>query len=386
MKKKICVITTIETTLESFVIPVMRLFMQRGFDVTLMCMMSDMFVERYEGEFHLINVKMNRGISLKDMLTKPFEFYKIFKREKFNYVQYATTNAAWYASVAAKMAGVPVRVNCLWGLLYTASTGWKRKVSWFAEKYPCWFSNYFIVASKKNMEIAIADGLCKRERVSVIGDGGTIGVDLKVFDYGKREEYKLRMLERYPVLKGKLVYGYLGRIDVDKGVNELLKAFLAVNNLKMALVLMGSFDDVRSGLDNDLIEKAKASENVIFTGFTREVALHLSVVDVLVHPTYREGFSMVIQQAMAMGCAIITTDIPGPSEVIVENESGLLVQVKDSEALQKAMRRMYEDKVLREAFVKAGLKRVEERFKRERMLELTYENRCQMMKDAGIID
>jgi len=386
MKKKICVITTIETTLESFVIPVMRLFMQRGFDVTLMCMMSDMFVERYEGEFHLINVKMNRGISLKDMLMKPFEFYKIFKREKFNYVQYATTNAAWYASVAAKMAGVPVRVNCLWGLLYTASTGWKRKVYWFAEKYPCWFSNYFIVASKKNMEIAIADGLCKRERVSVIGDGGTIGVDLKVFDYGKREEYKLRMLERYPVLKGKLVYGYLGRIDVDKGVNELLKAFLAVNNLKMALVLMGSFDDVRSGLDNDLIEKAKASENVIFTGFTREVALHLSVVDVLVHPTYREGFSMVIQQAMAMGCAIITTDIPGPSEVIVENESGLLVQVKDSEALQKAMRRMYEDKVLREAFVKAGLKRVEERFKRERMLELTYENRCQMMKDAGIID
>ena len=386
MKKKICVITTIETTLESFVIPVMRLFMQRGFDVTLMCMMSDMFVERYEGEFHLINVKMNRGISLKDMLTKPFEFYKIFKREKFNYVQYATTNAAWYASVAAKMAGVPVRVNCLWGLLYTASTGWKRKVYWFAEKYPCWFSNYFIVASKKNMEIAIADGLCKRERVSVIGDGGTIGVDLKVFDYGKREEYKLRMLERYPVLKGKLVYGYLGRIDVDKGVNELLKAFLAVNNLKMALVLMGSFDDVRSGLDNDLIEKAKASENVIFTGLTREVALHLSVVDVLVHPTYREGFSMVIQQAMAMGCAIITTDIPGPSEVIVENESGLLVQVKDSEALQKAMRRMYEDKVLREAFVKAGLKRVEERFKRERMLELTYENRCQMMKDAGIID
>ena len=386
MKKKICAITTIETTLESFVIPVMRLFMQRGFDVTLMCMMSDMFVERYEGEFHLINVKMNRGISLKDMLTKPFEFYKIFKREKFNYVQYATTNAAWYASVAAKMAGVPVRVNCLWGLLYTASTGWKRKVYWFAEKYPCWFSNYFIVASKKNMEIAIADGLCKRERVSVIGDGGTIGVDLKVFDYGKREEYKLRMLERYPVLKGKLVYGYLGRIDVDKGVNELLKAFLAVNNLKMALVLMGSFDDVRSGLDNDLIEKAKASENVIFTGFTREVALHLSVVDVLVHPTYREGFSMVIQQAMAMGCAIITTDIPGPSEVIVENESGLLVQVKDSEALQKAMRRMYEDKVLREAFVKAGLKRVEERFKRERMLELTYENRCQMMKDAGIID
>lgn len=385
MTKKLCVITTIETTLESFVIPAMRLFVQRGYDVTLISTMSDKFIERHSGEFHLINVKMNRGISLKDMLTKPFEFYRIFKRERFDYVQYATTNAAWYASIAAKLAGVPVRVNCLWGLLYTASTGWKRRLYWFAEKYPCLFSNYFTVASKKNMELAIADGLCKREYVSVIGDGGTIGVDLNVFDISKRELYKKEILSKYPVLKDKKVYGYLGRIDVDKGVNELLKAFFSMNNPQTALLLIGPFDGVRSGLDNNLIEKAKASGNVIFTGFTRDVAQHLSAVDVLVHPTYREGFSMVIQQAMAMGCTIITTDIPGPSEVIVENENGLLVSVKDSVALQDAMNKLYADTAICQAFVKSGLKRVEEKFKRERMLELTYKNRCQMMKEAGVL-
>lgn len=385
MTKKLCVITTIETTLESFVIPAMRLFVQRGYDVTLISTMSDKFIERHSGEFHLINVKMNRGISLKDMLTKPFEFYRIFKRERFDYVQYATTNAAWYASIAAKLAGVPVRVNCLWGLLYTASTGWKRRLYWFAEKYPCLFSNYFTVASKKNMELAIADGLCKREYVSVIGDGGTIGVDLNVFDISKRELYKKEILSKYPVLKDKKVYGYLGRIDVDKGVNELLKAFFCMNNPQTALLLIGPFDGVRSGLDNNLIEKAKASGNVIFTGFTRDVAQHLSAVDVLVHPTYREGFSMVIQQAMAMGCTIITTDIPGPSEVIVENENGLLVSVKDSVALQDAMNKLYADTAICQAFVKSGLKRVEEKFKRERMLELTYKNRCQMMKEAGVL-
>ena len=385
MKAKLCIVTTIESTQESFVIPAMRLFVQKGYDVTLICTMSEKFIKRYQNEFHLINVKMNRGISIKDMLTKPFEFYKIFKREKFDYVQYATTNAAWYASIAAKMAGVPIRVNCLWGLLYTASKGWKRKLYWFAEKYPCCFSNFFTVASKKNMEIAIADGLCKRNRVSVIGDGGTIGVDLNVFDYNKRDGYKQQLLEKYPILKDKMVYGYLGRIDVDKGVNELLKAFLAMNNPQTALMLIGSFDYVRSGLDDKLLQKAKASNNVVFTGFTREVALHLSVVDVLVHPTYREGFSMVIQQAMAMGCGIITTDIPGPSEVIVENKSGLLVPVKDPVSLQQAMKLLNEDASLREQFVQAGLKRVEEKFRRERMLELTFDNRCQMMKEAGVI-
>lgn len=383
---KFCFIATIENTLESFVIPAAYLFKQKGHDVSLLCTMSERFVEKYGRDFHLINVRMSRGISIKDMLTKPFEFYRIFKREKFDYVQYATTNAAWYASIAAWMAHIPIRVNCLWGLLYTANTGWTRKVFWFAEKLPCWFSNYFTVASKKNMEIAVADGLCKRKQTSVIGDGGTIGVDFTLFDYTKREDYNSEMLGKYPTLKGKTVYGYLGRIDVDKGINELLKAFLEMKNPNAALMLIGPFEDVRSGLDNELLRKAKASENIIFTGFTREVAMHLSAVDILVHPTYREGFSMVIQQAMAMGCAIITTDIPGPSEVIVVNESGLLVPVKDSASLKTAMEMLYSNKNLRKTFVKNGLVRVQEKFKRERMLELTYKDRCQMMIKAGVFE
>lgn len=377
--KKLCVVTTIDMTMDSFVIPAMKLFVERGYDVTLICNMSDAFIENNSKDFHLINVKLQRGISFYDLLTKPFEFYRIFKREQFDYVQYATTNAAWYASVAAWAARVPVRVNCLWGLLYTASTGWKRKFYWLLEKIPCLFSNYFNVASKKNMEIAIADGLCSRDNASVIGEGGTIGVDLELFDYGQRNQFQTAMLEKYPILKGKTVYGYLGRINADKGINELLEAFINMNSPQTVLMLIGPYDNVRSGLNQAIIKKAESSENIIFTGFTKEVPQYLSVVDVLVHPTYREGFSMVIQQAMAMGCAIITTDIPGPSEVIVRDESGLLVPVKDWEALKQAMEVLFNAPELKSKFVSAGLKRVRECFRREKMLELTFENRCQMI-------
>lgn len=377
--KKLCIVTTIDMTMESFVIPAMKLFVERGYDVTLICNMTDSFIERNSKDFHLINVELQRGTSIRDLLTKPFEFYRIFKRERFDYVQYATTNAAWYASVAAWAARVPVRVNCLWGLLYTASTGWRRKFYWLLEKVPCIFSNFFTVASKQNMEIAIADGLCKREKASFIGEGGTIGVDLEQFDYGKRNQYQEAMYEKYPQLKGKTVYGYLGRIDADKGINELLEAFLNMKNHQTALLLIGPYDNVRSGLNQELIKKAESCEHIIFTGFTKEVPLHLSAVDILVHPTYREGFSMVIQQAMAMGCAIITTDIPGPSEVIVKDESGFLVPVKDSEALKHAMEVLFNDSELRSKFVSAGLKRVRDCFSREKMLELTFENRFQMI-------
>ena len=373
--KKICAVTTIETTMEAFVIPAMREFVEQGYEVSLICTMSDQFKEKYSGEFKLIHVYMVRGISLKDMLIKPFEFYKIFKTEKFDYVQYATTNAAWYASVAAWMARVPVRVNCLWGLLYPADGGLKRWLKKMIEKVPCIFSNRFIVASNKNLDLAVKDRLCRRDRAVVIGDGGTVGVDLKKFDVQLREQFKREMLNRYPLLSGKTVFGYLGRIDVDKGINELLEAFFALDRNDASLLLIGPFDSVRSGLDERLLNKAKAHKNVIFTGFTSEVPQHLAALDALVHPTYREGFSMVIQQAMAMGCAVITTDIPGPSEVIEAGKSGLLVPVKDPSALRNAMDRLYSDISLREQLASAGLQRVREKFSRERMVKLNFKNR-----------
>ena len=377
--KKLCAITTIEDTLESFVIPAMRVFKERGYDVTLICTMSERFLKQYGKEFNCISVEMKRGMSLKDMLTKPFEFYRIFKHEKFDYVQYATTNASFYACVPAKLCGIKTRVYCQWGLLYVGFEGLKRKMFKWVEKYLCAKATHITVASKKNMEYALQEGLMKTEKATVVGDGGTIGVDLNVFDYTKRETYKTEVLEEYPVLKGKTVFGFVGRIETDKGINELLKAFLKISNPKFALLLIGPFDELRCNLDADALAAAKANENVIFHGFSREVPKYLSAMDILVHPTYREGFSMVIQQAMAMGCAVITTDVPGPSEVIEVGKSGLLVPAQTVDELAEVMTALGNNKEQQEQFAKEGLVRVREKFERNHMLELTYQDRLRMM-------
>ena len=87
MTKKLCFISTIENTLESFVIPAAYVFKKNGFEVSLCCTMTQRFIEKYSRDFHCINVQMQRGISIKDMRTIPLEFYHIFKREKFDYVQ-----------------------------------------------------------------------------------------------------------------------------------------------------------------------------------------------------------------------------------------------------------------------------------------------------------
>lgn len=379
--KKLCAISTIEGTMSSFIIPAMEYFVDKGYDVTLVCNMSEGFVEKYSTKFHCVSIPMKRGISFHDVFKVPFQFWKLFREQRFDYVQYATTNASFYAVLPARIARIKTRVYCQWGLLYIGYKGFKRILFKWVEKFLCHNSTHVTVASKKNLEYAVQEGLMPASKASVIGDGGTVGVDLSEFNIQNRTIWRAEVEEEHPVLKGKTVFGYVGRIETDKGVGELLEAFLSLESPEYALMLIGAFDELRSNIDPHLICRAKESGKVLFHGFTRDVPKYISSVDILVHPTYREGFSMVIQQAMAMGCAIITTNVPGPSEVIEEGISGLLVPDHSARDLAAAMERLGKDKDLQASFAAAGLERVTKLFNRQRMLELTYEDRLRMMNE-----
>lgn len=381
MKKKLCAIATIEGTMNSFIIPAMEYFVDQGYDVTLVCTMSEDFIKKNSGKFHCVNIPMKRGIAISDMIRMPWKFWRLFRKEKFDYVQYATTNASFYACIPAKLCGIKTRVYCQWGLLYVGYTGIKRRIFKWVEKFLCSSATHITVASKKNLDYAVEEGLMPASKASVIGDGGTVGVDLTVFDISKREAFKAQVLEEHPELQGRLVFGYVGRIETDKGISELLEAFINLGNDKYSLLLIGPFDELRCNISPGLIERAKASGRVVFHGFSREVPKYMSAMDILVHPTYREGFSMVIQQAMAMGCAIITTNVPGPSEVIEEGKSGLLVPDHSAADLAVAMSGLAEDAELRDDFATSGLERVRKLFNRQRMLELTYQDRIRMMNE-----
>lgn len=381
MKKSLCCIATISATVEEFMIPAMELFIKDGYEVTLICNMTPEFKEKYSATYKCIDVKMKRAISIHDIVCMPFVFYKIFKTGNYDYVQYATTLASLYASVAAWAAKVPCRVRCLWGIAFYTKKGVIKYITKWVEKLSCIFSTHISVASRRNQKIGADSGLFKLKHSSVIGDGGTVGVDLKKFDIAKREDFKRQVLQEFSYLSGKTVYGYLGRIYRDKGVNELLEAYLSIRNKDTALLLIGAFESAQTPIDSELLNRAKTCKDIVFMGVTTDVPKYLSVVDILVHPTYHEGFSMAIQQAMAMGCAIVTTDVPGPSEVIENGVSGITVPARNTTALTIAMLQVL-DKDTRNRFVSNALERVNQKFTRERMVKLTYQNRIEIMKCA----
>lgn len=365
--KKICMVTTVSLTMKSFVVEMAKYLHEKaGYDVTLICDTDEEFSKSLPDYLRYIPVKMARGIDFA-ALSSIRELKKIFKKEKFDLVQYSTPNASCYASIAAKAAKVPIRLYCQWGIRYVGLSGVSRKIFKIIEKLVCRNSTYVKSQSFKNRQFAIDEKLCKADKISVIGIGGTIGVDLKEYDIEKKASYRNEVREKLGIKQDDFVYGYIGRLNRDKGINELISAFRNIPEAKLLLVGSLGGNDFP---DEENLKFAEECQDIIMTGHVpqNDVCKYIASFDILVHPTYREGFGKVIQEGMGMAVPIITTDIPGPSEVIEDGISGKLVPVKNSVALHKEMVALKDDEQRRIAYSRNGHKRATTYFERSVML------------------
>lgn len=344
--KKICFVTTVSLTMKAFVLESAKyLHNEGGYDVTLICNNDEEFAKSLPEYIKFIPVSMARGVDL-SVFSSILAFIKIFKEQKFDMVQFSTPNASLAASIAAKICKVPVRLYCQWGIRYVGFGGVARKIFKFLEKIVCKNATNVNAVSPMNMEFAVNEGLYKAGKAAVVGRGGTIGVDLTNYDFSKKSEWRKEIRTKNGLDENDFVFGFSGRVSADKGCKELFTAFkkLSEEKEKVKLFIAGPIDD-KSGASDEVFNWAKNSDKVVFTGQieNKEMCYQYAAMDALVHPTYREGFGMVIQEAAALGCPVITTDIPGASEVLENGKSCLLVKPQDWESLYEKMSEMCKD-------------------------------------------
>ena len=367
---KVCAITTISKTMDWFVVDSMKNLHEHGFEISLMCDMDDEFIKRNQDYAKCYPIKMDRGIDPIGAIKAIWNMYKIFREEKYDVIQFTSPNASLYASLAGKLAGIRHRIYNQCGLRYVSFEGIKRKIFKILERFTCCLATSVRAQSPMNMHYAIEERLCPADKISVIGIGGTIGADLTEYDISKKQEYREEIKKKLEV-DNKFLFGYVGRINVDKGINELLSAFqeLVSKHSNIKLILVG-MEDTTNPIEQELMKWAKESDSVIFTGNVpkEDVCKYMASFDILVHPTYREGFGKVLQEAMAMAVPIITTNVPGPSEVVENDISGKLVEVKNSQALRVEMEDLMLDAERRKKYSVNGRKRAEKYFDRKIML------------------
>lgn len=381
--KKLCFITTISGTLKSFVLESAKYIHEHGdYDITFICDKDDDFSASLPPYIHYIPISMKRGISVGGIKACA-EMYKIFRENKFDLIQYSTPNASLYASLSGWLAGVPVRLYCQWGLAFVGFSGLKRTIFKLIEKVVCKLSTWIEPDSRGNLEFCHEQEIYPQKKGSVVHKGSASGVSLDKFDLSRKNDFRAEIRKKFNIPENAFVYGFVGRITGDKGINELLSATrnLFDSHNDMYVLLIGGMEKEDS-VDTKLFEWSKTQERVIYCGSTNEVQKYMAAMDCYVMPSYREGFGLTVLEAGAMELPVICTNIPGPTDAIHHEVNGLIVEKKDSKAIEDAVLRIYSDRELAKRLGAVGYENVKENYEQKSLFKYILEDRERLLQES----
>jgi len=166
------------------------------------------------------------------------------------------------------------------------------------------------------------------------------------------------------------VVGFVGRLTRDKGLPELVDAFDTILRVQpdSHLLLVGWFDSSEDLLGRDVRALIESHPRIHLTGYVEDPAAYYRAMDVMVLPSWREGFPNVVLEAAATGIPVITTFTTGSRDSVVPEVTGLLIPPGYPEAISEAVLKLLCDPELRERMGKAARAWVHEHYADERVL------------------
>ncbi len=329
-------------------------------------------IEKEEGvKVHRIN--LTREITpFKDLLAI-IALYRFLRREKPEIIHSHTPKAGLVGMVAAYFAGVKIRMHTVAGLPLMEASGTKLWVLRMVEKIVYQFATRIYPNSLELKKYIEQEGLARTEKLKVIGAGSSNGINLNRFKSSESIKEKARELqEQYQFNPAHFVYCFIGRVVIDKGIQELITSFNSISdqNRNARLLLVGDHEEV---LPKNLMHEIRSNSAIISVGFQYDVRPYLELADVFVFPSYREGFPNVVLQAGCFNLPCIVTNINGSNEIISDGVNGLIIEKKDAVALEISMRRLLNDRVLARQMGELARKNIEQKYDQQVVWQLIKE-------------
>lgn len=342
---KLIRITTVPTSLKILLKGQHRFMSENGFEVIGISSSGEELQDVEQNETIRVAVlEMTRTISPISDLKSLWEFYTLCKRERPTIVHSHTPKAGIVGMLGAKLAGVPVRLHTVAGMPLMEARGIKRKLLDVVEKLTYRCATKVYPNSRGLYNFILVHDYTSKEKLEVIANGSSNGIDTQYFDSTLFSEVQKQELKQSLLLQPyDFVYIFVGRLVGDKGINELISAFSQLETPNTKLLLVGPFESELDPLQPETLKVIETHPNIISVGFQSDVRPYFAVSDCLVFPSYREGFPNVVMQAGAMGLPSIVTDINGCNEIIVEGENGTIIPVKNVATLVDAMQKMIYD-------------------------------------------
>lgn len=285
-------------------------------------------------------IEMTRSITpIKDLIAT-YKLYKFFKKECPDIVHTHTPKAGTLGMLAAKLARVPNRLHTIAGLPLLEESGSKRKLLDLIEKFTYSCATHILPNSYGLEDIIIKNKYTSQSKLQVIGKGSSNGIDVAHYDNTLvLEKERIDLKKKLNIKEKDIVFIFIGRMVKDKGLNELVAAFneLSKTNKNCKLLLIGPQENHLDPLFPQTESIIKNNSQIKAVGQQNDIRPFVAISNVLVHPSYREGFPNVVLQGSSMNLPCIVSNINGCNEIIEHNVNGLIIPVKDVNALKDAM-------------------------------------------------
>lgn len=345
-------------------------FLNQHFQVIGVASPGETLHEVVESEgIEVAPVRIERKIAPLRDIKSLIDLYLLFRRLKPLVVHSITPKAGLLSMAAAYFAGVPFRLHTFTGLVFPYRKGFTRLLLLNMDRILCRFATHIYpegLGVKGDLEKAKVTS----KSLKILANGNVNGIDVDWFNSDRCSSRETQLLKtELRINSGDFTFIFIGRLVREKGVNELVSAFIALHKRfsHAKLLILGRDESHLDPLTDETMRSIKIHEAINYLGYQNDVRPFLAVSDIFVFPSYREGFPNVVLQAGAMGLPSIVTDISGSNEIIRNMKNGIIVQSKDVKGLYHAMTSTITDKSLFTSLKENARKMITERYEQKRV-------------------
>lgn len=342
-RPRLCFVTAVPMTVSSFLSGHI-VHLSASYDVYVVSDFSGQKIE-LEG-VECISVPIPRHIALLSDLKALVLLWRVFREYRFDITISVTPKAGLLSALAGFLSRIPVRIHWFTGQVWVTQQGVMRQLLKALDKLTATLNTQLLADSLSQKDFLVAESICKAKDIEVIANGSICGVDSVRFCPNTEARAAIR-LQHHIAPQAKVVL-FLGRLNIDKGLNELAQAIPIVCNAvpNVAFLIVGPDEENMSVA----ISQAAGDyiKNVYFQGFTKNPEQYMAAADVFCLPSYREGFGSSVLEAAACGVPAVATNIYGLIDAVADGITGVLVPPRDANSLANTLIKLLKDDTQRQ--------------------------------------
>jgi len=313
--------------------------LSKKYDLFICCNDADRLKKKIPSNVSLININFKRSINLFYDIATFFITLFFFLKKKPNLSISFTPKIGFIVALASFAARTPNRIHWFTGQIWAKKKGFVRIFYKLIDKLIFFLSHNVLIDSFSQKDFLILEKIVSPNKSIVLHKGSVGGVDVLKFRPNKQKRIRLR--KQYSISKNTFVFLYLGRINKDKGIVELIEAFQKIKkNLDVLLIFVGTIEDTK------LTHLLKNKKKILYFSYTNRPEDWFSVADILCLPSHREGFGTVVIEAASCGTPALCSNIYGLHDAIIDNKTGFFHEVGSIDDIKKKMLYIIKNKKL----------------------------------------